>query len=268
MRYRPSHAIAGLIAATSAITACGTDAGGVFVFYGRAERLSGTVELSTADAVIRTVAPGTAVGRIARAGDVDGDGHGDFLLGSQGLPMRDIYLIRGATARLAGTVALADIAPSPLVAVEPCVDSFAAALDDLDGDGFDDFSLKSCPDIRNLFLTVRIHNLFHGRSNGFPAQARPDATLATSTIGPSQIASGDVDGDGVRELVIGETGLHEGNGGVHVIATEGLGCPARWSWAPPPRPTSVDPCGRPTAATPCATAHFTSRRARRWPWAT
>jgi hypothetical protein len=66
--------------------------------------------------------------------------------------------------------------------------------------------------------------VFYGRKGGFPAQlqaASADSTIQLSGESPNGIAGGDVDGDGIRDLIVGDSSLHEGNGGLHVMKGDG-----------------------------------------------
>ena len=246
------------------------------VFYGRAERFAGTVELASivaavidpprpADPAVREFA--TAVG----VGDVDGDGYDDFLLEVPAGPTAaDTRLVKGAATRLAGTVTPAAIGQTQFVDNEPCADSLfglfetarwgdspGAALGDLDGDGLADFSLLSCQhgagSPLNPFaipVLARVQRVFYGRSAGFPAQVGPgaeDAALQLSGGGPSHLASGDVDGDGVLDLIASDVGLHDGNGGVHVLVGSGV----RLSGAFDPAGRGITYVGTPQHALRC-----------------
>ncbi len=207
----------------------------VRVFYGRGTRLTGVVDVvATADATISPPPPQSSLSpfwtdaRAAGAGDVDGDGYGDFLLHVPISPAAtDIRLVRGGAARLSGTLAVAALAGTEILDNVPCRmrgvglfqvirngETRGAALGDLDGDGADDFSLLSCG------ASAAVHRVFYGRAGGFPAQLRSgdeDAVLAVSGAGASRIAGGDVDGDGQADVVVSDAGRRDGNGGVAVI---------------------------------------------------
>jgi hypothetical protein len=195
----------------------------LYVFYGGA-RLSGTLDLAAAAAATIRAPRGlhNQSFSAARAGDVDDDGFGDFLV-SAGIDspgasaLYDVRLIRGSD-RLSGIVALDDIGHTQL---PPNNCGRSAALGDLDGDGIEDFFVTSC-----TFMSMRandtvVHRVFYGRKDGFPAQLRPedaDAIITTSNGGgTSTLISGDVDGDGVLDLIMADSGLHGENGGVHVM---------------------------------------------------
>lgn len=200
----------------------------VFVLYGRGERLSGTVDLAAAaDATITVpAAPLLDPSLVAAAGDVDGDGYDDFFTTSR-TPDRElgyVGLVRGGKARLHGAYALADVVATRFVGDRLCVRGSASALGDLDGDGAGDVAIYTCPEQRGTGDLAFGFHVFYGRTAGFPPEidvAEADAvltgrsTMAHDTLGP--IATGDVDGDGVRDLVIGDAALGAGGGGVYVM---------------------------------------------------
>ena len=200
----------------------------VSVFYGRGQRLSGTLDLAaTADAVISE--PGAAGGLGAadayRAGDVDGDGLADFIVR---LPLNsaslDARIVRGSTTRLAGAVALPDIGHTQLPGDEFCFwssEAFAVALGDLDGDGADDFSLVHCQPGTTRVFGPATHRVFYGQPGGLPAQLGKADAAATIRLSDSfyasQLLAADLDGDGIRDLVLADENLHDLNGGVHIM---------------------------------------------------
>jgi hypothetical protein len=204
----------------------------LFVLYGRSGHLSGKLDLqATADAVVAVPSkPGSVVGLVVaadRAGDVDGDGYADFFAGlSQGaLESPTIHLVRGGPTRLAGAVAFSSLSQTLFTGADICPDRPTAALGDLDGDGADDFALLQCPHL--LFQSLPgpdAFDVFYGRTSGFPAQidVGEASAVLTSRIEPwgttSFLASGDVDGDGILDLVMGDPGLNREDGGVTVIA--------------------------------------------------
>jgi hypothetical protein len=232
----------------------------VFVFYGRGQRLSGTVDLATtADAAIREPGATGGLGEAGayRLGDVDGDGLADFVVR---LPFDrnslDARIVRGSATRLAGTLALPDIGHTQLPGDNFCFfsdDSFAVALGDLDGDGADDFSLVNCERGTTRAYGPVAYRVFYGSKAGLPAQlgtADAAATLVpTDSFWPSHLIAGDVDGDGIPDLIFADENLHDSNGGVHVIK----GRRERLSGAiDPTAPTNVTYVGQPQRVPRCS----------------
>jgi hypothetical protein len=231
----------------------------VFVFYGRGERLSGTVDLAaTADAAIREPGATGGLGGASayRLGDVDGDGLADFVVRVpiDGTKL-DARIVRGSATRLAGAVGLPDIGHTRLPGGDFCFVSdmaFAVALGDLDGDGADDFSLVNCERGTTRVFGPVTHRLFYGSTAGLPAQlevADAAATFAPSEVWyPSQLIAGDLDGDGIPDLIFADENLHDTNGGVHIIK----GQHERLAGAIDPRvPSKVTYVGQPQRVPGC-----------------
>jgi hypothetical protein len=189
----------------------GVDRGAVYVFHGGPDRPS---QLPAA----RLEAPlpldhdrfGFAV---ASAGDTDGDGYDDILIGAPGSDAATedagaVYLFRGGPG---GVQAL-----PTAVLEDPRIETFdrfgtsVAAAGDVDGDGFADIVVGTSGAERGRGL------VFHGGREG--VSPVPGAVLH-DPLGPGYnhfadavAGAGDVDGDGLDDVLIGASGSD--NGGV------------------------------------------------------
>lgn len=146
---------------------------------------------------------------VASAGDVDGDGLDDVLVGARGsdaggIQSGRVYLFRGPVTERVAAGAHAVITGLPFDEIGRIV----APAGDLDGDGFDDFIVGS--DIAGPGRTGRLY-VFHGPVSGALTVADADAVLVGALpddfFGTSVSAPGDLSGDGVPDLVVGASRL-------------------------------------------------------------
>lgn len=224
----------------------------LFVYYGRSKRLSGVVDAAaSADAILRVPAYGRSHAIVVGVGDTDGDGHDDFLVDSRRDPdTTDTWLVHGAPVRLVGEIALDDDATLTRAGnFSLCVFDTgpAAPVGDINGDGRDDFVIVSCESSGDFDLSWVTH-VFHGRAGGAPTQLRLEDANATLSKrwGPLRLATGDLDGDGRRDLFIGDPERRERNGAVHVVPGDDAGL---FSGDPMTRGTIY--AGRPQRTTYC-----------------
>lgn len=132
------------IAAPGGLVSARPTPGSVYVYYGRKDRRAGSTTTAQADAVLVGELGARAGNGIAGGEDVDGDGLGDLLVGEPGFNAQGqrtpgrAHLIYGSRTRLGGTMQLGGMPGQAVLAGDPSGDElgFAAALGDLDGDGF------------------------------------------------------------------------------------------------------------------------------------
>jgi hypothetical protein len=189
----------------------GGTAGAVAVFYGPIAD-DGDLAVSAADALLAGASGGLRAGSsLANAGDLDGDGRDDLVVGSDptstsAYPAGVVWVVSGSS--VTGVADLDAVATAVLVG-ESAGDDFGtevASAGDLDGDGVPDV-VVGAPLADVGFTNNGRAYVFHGPLLGTVGAASADVRFTglgdNHRVGGAVGGVGDVDGDGTDDLAIG-----------------------------------------------------------------
>ncbi len=189
----------------------GTDAGAVYVIEG--PLAAGSFSLSTADAKLIGAAGGDVFADAAWAGDMNGDGTNDILVGAQGnddagADAGAAYLFFGGS--LSGSVDAGTSADATLTG-EDAGDAAGSAVGgagDFNGDGNDDLLIGALKDDDGATDAGAAYIVFGPVTTDFSlalADLKYTGVAASSGVGQfaSLVGAGDTNGDGVDDVLIG-----------------------------------------------------------------
>ena len=210
----------------------GNDAGKAYVYLGSAAGLSTTASwTATGEALVDYF--GSSV---ASAGDVNGDGYDDVIVGAQynndgGGDAGKAYVYLGSAAGLSTTAQWTAIGAV-------LYDRFGASVSstgDVNGDGYDDV-IVGAPYSDDGGSNAGKAYVYLGSAAGLRTTASWTATgeAAGDYLGSSVASAGDVDGDAYDDLIISAHGNNDGGndaGKVYVYlgSASGLSTTAQWT---------------------------------------
>ena len=202
----------------------GTYADQIYLIFGKASGWSMDTNISASGASFWGVSECDMSGiRVAGAGDVNGDGYDDFLiaadyddLGGGGPPTGKIYLIFGKSSGWSMDTNLST-SDASFWGGEGCGPlTLGTGTGDVNGDGYDDF-LIGVPG-RSIYHEGGVNYLIFGKASGWMMNTSLSTSVALYNdsedgdgIGRSMAIAGDVNGDGIDDILIGDPGVYYGD---------------------------------------------------------
>ena len=167
---------------------------------------------------------------VAGVGDVNGDGLGDVLVGAYAHVRSEsahstgaAYLVHGPMGASSESRFLEDEAEAIFYGMEDyeSVGRYMDGLGDVNGDGFDDIIFGhpgyDCPE-----LSCGAAHVFLGPVSGELFMLHADVTVtgvqSFENVGRSVAGAGDVDGDGLNDVLVGAPGHDDSSGAAYLLA--------------------------------------------------
>ena len=214
-----------------------TDVGRVYVVFGASLGEPGVRSLTGADLTFIGEAEDNRLGHnVGAAGDMDGDGVDDLLLGSyghasQGMNTGKIYIVPGSSLsagleRTVGTEEYMYLGE----AMEDAAGHAIRTANDVDGDGLQDAVVGARVNGTGAFEGGKGYVIL-GSSLGTPGEVRSLAdadyayygTVEGGWLGYQAAGAGDVDGDGLADIMYGAHTSDSSRGRVYLIYGSSLG---------------------------------------------
>jgi hypothetical protein len=213
----------------------GEEAGAAYIILGSSLGTSSTIDLSTADYKLVGEEHSMAGYSVSSAGDVDGDGLDDVLVGAPYGGENEAgaaYIILGSSLGTSSTIDLSTADYKLVVWVESGAGVSVSSAGDVDGDGLDDVLVGADRDHNGGTQAGAAYIILGsslGTSSTIDLSSADYKLVQTGTrdwAGRSVSSAGDVDGDGLDDVLVGAYGDDDGGneaGAAYIILGSSLG---------------------------------------------
>jgi hypothetical protein len=193
----------------------GTDPGAAWLFYGSSSGPGFTPDWSVTGPIYNSIQQSSAYGfSVAAAGDVDGDGYGEFIVGAPHYGQSEwgyAYVYKGAArAPIAATLSAEGVGFDDVVGWSTTI------VGDVNGDAYDDVLVGS-PHWDNGLNDQGAAFLYYGTAGGvsfFPGWIQY-GLFENANFGIGVGSAGDVNNDSYADLIVGAH-VNAGQGGAYV----------------------------------------------------
>jgi Divergent InlB B-repeat domain/FG-GAP repeat/FG-GAP-like repeat len=215
----------------------GIFSGGAFVYYGSAHGLSASPDVVLAGT--KSDVPGGVFGSswfgsaVGTAGDVNGDGYSDVIVGAPTYPVSPVIDHSGEVLLYYGSAS--GISPTPSFVIYgknrgDWTGSTVGTAGDVNGDGYSDIIFHGSQDYHQDTIYV-----YYGSPSGITTSSKwmYESNELETSLGNSVSSAGDVNGDGFDDIVVGEpfnNGGYDQPGSVLVFYGSANGLSASPDW--------------------------------------
>jgi hypothetical protein len=206
----------------------GTNSGASYVVFGQASGFAANINLSSLDGTNGFQLNGAAASdfsgfSVASAGDVNGDGFADMIVGAHSSPSSSFagfsYVVFGKASGFAANINLSSLDGSNGFRLRgeganDASGNSVASAGDVNGDGFDDV-IVGAPLAHQSGIGTGAGYVVFGKASGFAANLdlssldgrngfQIDSEPGGGLTGYSVASAGDVNGDGFADLIVGD----------------------------------------------------------------